>query len=192
MPRTDNDALQETLIAARRQQILDAATKVFAAKGFHRTTIREIAQEAGIADGTIYNYFANKDALLLGILDRLNETGEREAHFTQPTALDPEHFLRGYLQHRWERFASTGIDLFRVAIPELLVNPDLRAHYQQEVLAPTFALAETYLQGLAEEGRMETGDPCLATRAIPALILGLIVLRLLDDPCLETHWNEVP
>jgi len=51
------DTVQELHIAARRNQILEAAASVFAAKGFHPTTIKDIAKEAGIADGTIYNYF---------------------------------------------------------------------------------------------------------------------------------------
>ncbi len=40
-------------IDRRRAQILEAASRVFARKGFHRTTVREVAREAGIADGTI-------------------------------------------------------------------------------------------------------------------------------------------
>jgi AcrR family transcriptional regulator len=60
-----HDPIQELLITARRNQILDAATKVFAEKGFHPTTIKDIAREAGIADGTIYNYFENKTATIL-------------------------------------------------------------------------------------------------------------------------------
>ena len=46
-----HDPIQELLITTRRNQILDAATKVFAEKGFHPTTIKDIAREAGIADG---------------------------------------------------------------------------------------------------------------------------------------------
>ena len=57
------DPIQEQLAAARRSQILDAATHVFSDKGYHQATIREVAQAAGIADGTIYNYFANKAAV---------------------------------------------------------------------------------------------------------------------------------
>ena len=74
---TQNDPIQAQLTAARRNQILDAATKVFAEKGFQRATIKEVAKEAGIADGTIYIYFKNKNALMLGILDRLNATEQR-------------------------------------------------------------------------------------------------------------------
>ena len=51
------DPIQELVTAARRKQILDAATQVFAEKGFHRATIKDIARVAGIADGTIYTYF---------------------------------------------------------------------------------------------------------------------------------------
>ena len=54
-----HDPIQELVKKARRNQILDAATKVFAEKGFHSTTIKDIAREAGIADGTIYNYFGS-------------------------------------------------------------------------------------------------------------------------------------
>src|SRR6266496_2410978 len=45
-----HDPIQELLISARRNQILDAATTVFAEKGFHRATIKEIARQAGIAE----------------------------------------------------------------------------------------------------------------------------------------------
>ena len=48
-----HNPIQELVKKARRNQILDAATKVFAEKGFHPTTIKDIATEAGIADGTI-------------------------------------------------------------------------------------------------------------------------------------------
>src|SRR5436305_14297060 len=96
------DSLQEQLIAARRNQILDAATKVFAAKGFHPTTIRDIAREAGIADGTIYNYFENKTALMLGILDRLNESDRRAEDFSQFSAGDVRSFMKAYLLHRFQ------------------------------------------------------------------------------------------
>ena len=42
-------------------RIIEAATKVFAKKGFYQAKISEIAREAGVADGTIYIYFENKD-----------------------------------------------------------------------------------------------------------------------------------
>jgi TetR/AcrR family fatty acid metabolism transcriptional regulator len=46
-------------------QILEAAVKVFARQGFHQSTIAQIAKEAGVADGTIYLYFKNKNDILV-------------------------------------------------------------------------------------------------------------------------------
>ncbi len=45
-------------------QILESAIKVFAQNGFHNSTVSQIAKEAGVADGTIYLYFKNKDDIL--------------------------------------------------------------------------------------------------------------------------------
>ncbi len=47
------------------KRILDAAIKVFAKQGFFQSTISQIAREAGVADGTIYLYFKNKDDILV-------------------------------------------------------------------------------------------------------------------------------
>ena len=50
-------------------KIIDAATKIFAKKGFHQARISEIAREAQIADGTIYIYFENKDDILISLFE---------------------------------------------------------------------------------------------------------------------------
>src|SRR5687768_7349185 len=97
-----DDPIQAQLAAARRNQILDAATQVFAEKGFHKATIKDVAKRAGIADGTIYNYFENKTALMLGILDRLNESSEREEHFAESVGMDAREWARGYIKQRFE------------------------------------------------------------------------------------------
>jgi TetR/AcrR family transcriptional regulator, fatty acid metabolism regulator protein len=54
-------------------QILTAAIKVFAERGFAQSTISQIAQEAGVADGTIYLYFKNKDDILVQFYERMTD-----------------------------------------------------------------------------------------------------------------------
>ena len=54
---------------AKYQRILEAALEVFARKGFHEAKISEIARTAGVADGTIYLYFKNKDDLLISLFE---------------------------------------------------------------------------------------------------------------------------
>jgi TetR/AcrR family fatty acid metabolism transcriptional regulator len=53
----------------KRERILKAAIRVFARKGFYATRVSEIAKAAGVADGTIYLYFKNKDAVLVSIFE---------------------------------------------------------------------------------------------------------------------------
>jgi AcrR family transcriptional regulator len=186
------DPIQAQLIAARRNQILDAATKVFAKKGFHRATIREVAKAADIADGTIYNYFKNKTALLLGILDRLNETPEREAHFTQASKMDIRAWVHGYIRQRFETLGPEGLDLFQVMLSEVLVNRELRDLYSKQVIQPTYALAGRYFRQWRKDGTLTALDPALAMRAIAGMFLGVLMQRLIGDPVLEARWEELP
>ncbi len=55
----------------KHSDILDAAVKTFARTGFHRTRIADIAREAGVADGTVYIYFENKEDILVSLFQDL-------------------------------------------------------------------------------------------------------------------------
>jgi TetR/AcrR family fatty acid metabolism transcriptional regulator len=62
-------AVSETHRNEKRERITDAAIAVFAEKGFHSARVADVAREAGVADGTIYLYFRNKEDLLLCIFE---------------------------------------------------------------------------------------------------------------------------
>ncbi len=55
---------------ARREHILDAAEHCFARQGFHRTTMQDICREAAISAGALYVYYASKEDLIAGIVER--------------------------------------------------------------------------------------------------------------------------
>ncbi|MGP3756320.1 TetR/AcrR family transcriptional regulator [Streptomyces sp. IBSNAI001] len=61
---------------ARRRHILDAATGLFAAKGYERTTTAEICKAAGVSTGNLFHYFPNKRAIFLAVFD---EEGDDKA-----------------------------------------------------------------------------------------------------------------
>jgi AcrR family transcriptional regulator len=188
----DPDPIQEQLIAARRSQILEAAARVFSEKGFHRATIRDVAEAAGIADGTIYNYFENKDALLLGILDRLNETSEREGHFAQASSMEIGDWARQYIKQRYAAIGPEGRRLFQVVLAEALANPDFREAYSRQVIQPTYALAEEFFRRWVAEGTVRPVDPALAVRVVSAIFLGVLMLQLIGDPVLDARQDELP
>jgi TetR/AcrR family fatty acid metabolism transcriptional regulator len=185
------DAIQEQLAAARRGQILDAATRVFAEKGFHRATIKAIAREAGIADGTIYIYFADKTKLLIGLMDRLNETAQRESQLASGSLDDLRAFFTSYLRQRME-LLWPNYQVFQAVLPELLVNAELRDLYYGQVVAPTVALAERFFEAMIAEGRVRRMDVPLTVRAIAGMLLGLLMLQMLGDAEVAARWEDLP
>src|SRR5256884_8002554 len=187
-----HDPIQELVKKARRNQILDAATKVFAEKGYHLTTIKDIATEAGIANGTIYNYFENKTALMLGIFDRLNESDKRVEDFSKFTEVDFRSFMKAYLRHRLTVLKADNFDIFRVVVSEIMVNKELRELYYRKIIEPTFTMAEKYFQQWAAQHIIKPINISLAMRAISGMVLGLIMEYIIGDQTLETKWDELP
>lgn len=66
MPRVSAEHL-----AARRQQILDAARRCFVRDGFHATSMQQVITEAGLSVGAVYRYFPSKGDLIAGIADQM-------------------------------------------------------------------------------------------------------------------------
>jgi len=78
---------------AVRESILDSAIKVFARTGFYKAKAAEIAQKADVAVGTIYNYFKNKDDILISIFnERIGELTQSIQNAMGP-ADDPDKKL---------------------------------------------------------------------------------------------------
>lgn len=61
----------ESLIEKRRAEVIHAAVRLFKEKGFHRTTTREIAKEAGFSIGTLYEYIRTKEDILYLVCDNI-------------------------------------------------------------------------------------------------------------------------
>jgi AcrR family transcriptional regulator len=66
MPRVSAEHL-----AARRQQILDAARRCFVTNGFHATSMQQVISEAGLSVGAVYRYFPSKSDLIAGVAEQL-------------------------------------------------------------------------------------------------------------------------
>jgi len=186
-----NTTIQALRTEARREQVLDAATKVFAKKGFHKATIKQIAGEAEVADGTIYNYFADKTDLLLGLLDRINETNQRQGHFIEAGKGDFETFFRTYLEHRMNVLRDN-LALFQAILPEVMVNESLRERYYETIVAPTYRVAEDYFKALQANGTIKPLDTQLLMRVISSTLLGLLISSLLGDEAVQEAWERLP
>lgn len=104
----------------RRKQLLCAATRIFARKGYWAASINDIIQAAGVARGTFYLYFRSKREVFVAIADRwreeqklfIQESGPREAPLTLENyrAWSRAHFLR------WLEFYRRNLDVANIVL----------------------------------------------------------------------------
>ncbi len=87
----------EKIGSDKYQKIIQAATKVFAERGFYNSKVADVAKEAQVADGTIYLYFKNKDDLLISIFEESIDTFTAEVERSLAQAKDPIEKLRRFI-----------------------------------------------------------------------------------------------
>lgn len=95
----DTSVKDRRLVQKRREQMIKAGVKLFTDKGFHRTTTREIAREAGFSIGTLYEYIRSKEDVLYLVCDdiytRVKQGLEKQIDFSG----DPWSALRQAIQN---------------------------------------------------------------------------------------------
>jgi TetR/AcrR family fatty acid metabolism transcriptional regulator len=104
-PKTQS---RSSLIRARSKEeaILRAAIKVFARNGFFNSKVADVAREAGVADGTVYLYFKNKEDILVSIFDRITEQALSRGRARLAEVEDPAEKLRRIVYAHLECFAN--------------------------------------------------------------------------------------
>ncbi len=95
IPTPDVIPLREQHAAVTRRAILQAARELFAEQGFANTTVKRLAERAGVAVQTIYATFGSKAGVVMGLVDLLDEEADVEViHADIQRAVDPRETLR--------------------------------------------------------------------------------------------------
>jgi AcrR family transcriptional regulator len=181
--KSDSERIQT--VQARRSGIQEAAAKLFAEKGYHGTTTREIAEAAGVAEGTIYNYFANKEDLLVSMLNYLSIEQQRGSEIASALNLPLREALRAMFRTTVSE-AKQNMAMAATVYSEALVNPTLRERYVQQRVEPLAALLEQHLRAHIDHGEAREVNVSLVVRIALAAQMGLAMLLLLGDRALET------
>ena len=90
------------LIDLRRKQIIEGAMQVFAAKGFHGASVREIAEAAGLTMGTMYNYVRSKEDILYIVYDFMTTILTEGLKKAIEDTKDPREKVSAALRHNME------------------------------------------------------------------------------------------
>lgn len=158
---TPND-FKEQMVEARRAQILMGAAQVFAEKGYHQATTKEIAKAAGVSEGTIYNYFQNKRDLLVAMIDVIGMQSVRNIVIDHPPE-DPREYLTAVLNDRYEIARKFGNRMIPI-IAEMLTDEELRDTVYNRIAIPIASYLENFIQANIEAGRFRPVDPVVTTR----------------------------
>jgi len=173
--------------AARREQILKTALKLFAAQGFDATSTRQIAREAGIAEGLIFHYFPTKASLLTAILEDRLEGRRPFRSELRPLLEDagskPAPEVLRAVASGWLATLRRDEEIVVVLFTAAQVNPEVRAAWQGLIREGT-ELLTGYLAARVEAGELGKDLPLetAATMFVSSLMIFFLTRRYLPEP----------
>jgi AcrR family transcriptional regulator len=170
---------KESITKQRKQQIFDAALKVFSKKGFDQTTIPDIAQEAGVATGTIYNYYQSKHDLLLSIIKGYISNESFTSLLEQPLESDDAACFFSLINER----LSMGLDnigVIQLLMTEIQRDPKLRRQYNEQVVVPNFKLLEKYFELRTAKNTFRPLNIPIVVRALLGMTIGLSIISKIE------------
>ncbi len=153
-----------------REKILKVAQKLFARNGYDGTTTKQLADKAGIAEGTLFRHFTNKKAILVevatqGWIDLLTDL------LTELSEMASYEAISHVMYKRMLRLGDN-YDMMRVCFMEVQFHQDLRERIQSEVIEKMTDVAEAFFQTAMERGIYRRMNP----RVIAQVFLGMFVV----------------
>lgn len=172
-------------IEARKSQILDAAWTCFARNGYHRTTMQDVATEAGISAGAIYRYFDGKEAVLVAINQRSQEMGRALVEAAAGGDGDPitsisvigEAMMRSFYDPEFETIARINIEIW----PEILRHKELRTAVGDEIRFWRTAVARMMTDAKARGDLRSDVNPQAIAQIMMCAWEGLRHYRTVDE-----------
>lgn len=159
------------------RRILDAAIDVIAEKGFHSSRVSDIAERAGVADGTVYLYFKSKEQILMTALDGAFESFYRRAKEELASSADAPAKLRT-LARLHLRSLSQHRSLAVVLQTELRQSAKFLAEFSHRELKGYFDLIREIIREGQQAGRIR--------REVPDKIAAACLFGALDE--MVTSW----
>lgn len=151
-------------------RILQAAQRLFAQNGYDGTTTRDLAQAAGVAEGTLFRHFENKKAILVevatqGWIDILTDL------LTELSEMGSYKAVAQVMKRRMLNLHKNA-DMLRVCFMEAQFHPDLRDRIQKEVIDKMTDVAEAFFQTAMDRGVYRKMNP----RTVAQLFLGMFTI----------------
>jgi len=179
----------------KRSMILDAATKIFAEKGYQYATISEVAKEAGISTGLLYSYFKNKLDLLLSVVilfwQNINQTNQEKL----TSMRDPFDKLMVVLHNIEDSLIKNKKALYLIkvlneALPHIIMIKEKELQEKrQSIILENRKLLDTIDEIIIEGQKRGAFDNSLNPGVLRQILCGSIEM-LINGLFFQTHCNE--
>jgi AcrR family transcriptional regulator len=168
-----------------RTKILSTAQHLFAHRGYDGTTTKELAEKAGIAEGTLFRHFTNKKAILVEVATN----GWVELLTDLLMELSEMANYEAIAQVIYKRMLHLGknYEIMKVCFMEVQFHSDLREKIQQEVVAKMTDVAEAFFQTAIDRGVYRK----LNAKVVAQVFLGMFVVAgFSHDTILDPHASH--
>jgi AcrR family transcriptional regulator len=169
--------------AERRQAILAAALEEFSARGFEAARLDDVAARAGVAKGTIYLYFRDKEALFQDLIREMSpvvSTIERALSLDLPVRALAEQAVEVFVR---EVYGTRRKDIIRLVLSEGPRFPKLADFYYREVLSKIMLAVRMLLRRAKERGELRSD----AIIAFPQLIGAPGIIAIIWSAMFDRH-----
>lgn len=175
----------------RRDQIIDAAMRVFAQKGFERATNKDIAREAGITPGLIYYYFESKEDLLKTIIETRSPAQLMTTLPPQIFELPPQIFLPMLILRALSIIESEKlIQLVRMLLSEVAHNTEV-APIIFPMIQRLLQFIGKYFETQIAKGALRPVDGVLTAQVMVGSVFVFVLRRqILGDPAALVYTHE--
>lgn len=160
--------------SSRREEILDGASALFAERGYHGASLRDISRRVGISHPGMLHHFSSKDVLLGAVIDRLEAHAQGLLNSADELGRSPESLIAA-VAGPYDPTSHTMVLLATLSAE--IVNPEHPGRFRIARLRVVHEhLLQTILQGFADKGRLREGiEPAFAARTLVSVLLSLSV-----------------
>lgn len=176
-----NEEQNEMIKDERREQILSAALKAFATRGFAATKISDIVARAGMSHGLVYHYFKSKEEIFYALLQRAMETSSQSVVAVENLPIPPIEKVRQtarYILGGIESYADSAYYFMIVMHASVMENTDERHRALIASSNISIQAMERIMRAGQEAGEIVDGNTLDMSIAFFAAIQGLALYKL--------------
>ncbi|MDQ0059511.1 TetR/AcrR family transcriptional regulator [Paenibacillus harenae] len=185
----------EHSMTEKQLKIVQAAADIFAQKGFAASSTSEIAQRAGVAEGTIFRHYKTKKDLLLSIVTPVMAKliapfVLRDFNKVLDSKYDSyDQLLRAIIVNRIE-FLEKHMQIFKIFIQEIPFHPDLQEQFQKLILSKVLEKLTVSVEKFQRDGSLIGWSPLTIIRLSVSSLIGYVLARTLFGAKDSVNWDD--